>query len=202
MQYSQRLRHRDGVTRRRWVFQLYVLREARTSYHARFVSKIAIPPVSLTAAVDGPRLEDRLRAAGHEVVLTDRWTAADLRSMFGDVDAVVASPARSYPVELFQAAPRLKLITSPVIGVDTIDIDAANEFGVLVANCPTAENIMGIAEATVMFMVALLLNLKQKEHSLREGRCRPQHASHLLIGRTLGLVGYGRIARPVEQLWQ
>jgi phosphoglycerate dehydrogenase-like enzyme len=161
------------------------------------MSKIAIPPSS--GAIPGPRLEDRLREAGYEVVLTDRWTQAELRQLFGDVDAVVASPARSYPVELFQAAPRLRLVTSPVIGVDTVDIDAANEFGVLVSNCPTAENIIGVAEATVMFMVALLLQFKLKERTLREGHFRPRHTSHLLFGRTVGLVGYGRIARQVEQ---
>jgi D-3-phosphoglycerate dehydrogenase len=118
------------------------------------------------------------------------------------VDVVVASPARNYPAELFQAAPRLRLITSPVIGVDTVDIDAASEFGVLVANCPTPENIIGMAEASVMFMVALLLNLKQKERSLREGHFRPRHGSHMLRGRTVGLVGYGRIAHHVEQRLQ
>ena len=53
-----------------------------------------------------------------------------------------------------------------------------------------------------MFMVALQLNLKQKERSLREGRFRPRHASHLLRGRTVGLIGYGRIARHVEQRLQ
>jgi phosphoglycerate dehydrogenase-like enzyme len=170
------------------------------------VSKIAIPPPSQSGT--GPRLEERLRGAGYEVVVTpagtprDPWTPEDLRDIFTNVDAVVASPGRSYPAELFAAAPRLRLITSPVIGVDTIDIDSANEFGVIVANCPTAENIIGIAEATVMLIVALHLNLKQKERSLREGRFRPQHASHLLHGRTVGLVGYGRIARNVEQRLQ
>src|SRR6202158_3570675 len=128
----------------------------------------------------------------------DPWTAEELRDIFKNVDVVVASPARTYPAELFAAAPRLRLITSPVIGVDTIDIDSASEFGVIVANCPTAENIIGIAEATVMLIVALHLNLKQKERSLREGRFRPQHASHILHGRTVGLVGYGRVARNVE----
>jgi D-3-phosphoglycerate dehydrogenase len=165
-----------------------------------FVSKIAIPPPS--AATDGPRLADRLRDAGHEIVITDRWTDADLAHVFGDVDVVVASPARPYPAELFSVAPRLRLITSPVIGVDTIDLDAASEFGVLVANCPTAENVIGIAEATIMLIVASLLKLKQKERSLREGHFRPHHASHILHGRTVGLVGYGRIARNVEQRLQ
>jgi D-3-phosphoglycerate dehydrogenase len=168
------------------------------------VSKIAIPPAQ-PAGVPAAGLEDRLRAAGHEIVVTsqtDRWTPDDLQRIFGDVDVVVASPARPYPPELFAAAPRLRLITSPVIGVDTIDVDAASEFGVLVANCPTAENIIGIAEATVMLMVALLLNLKQKERSLREGHFRPRHASHILHRRTVGLIGYGRIARNVEQRLQ
>jgi D-3-phosphoglycerate dehydrogenase len=164
------------------------------------VSKIAIAPSS--PAADGPRLEDRLRAAGHEIVVTDRWGASELRGLFGDVDVIVASPARAYPAELFESAPRLRLVTSPVIGVDTVDIDAANEFGVIVANCPTAENIIGIAEATVMFMVALLLNFKQKERSLRQGHFRPRHTSHLLRGRRVGLIGYGRIARQVEQRLQ
>ena len=135
-------------------------------------------------------------------MIADRWTSEDVGRIFGDVDAVVASPARMYPAEVFAAAPRLRLITSPVIGVDTIDLDAASEFGVLVANCPTAENVIGIAEATIMLIVALQLNLKQKERSLREGRFRPQHASHILHGRTVGLIGYGRIARNVEQRLQ
>ncbi len=164
------------------------------------MSKIAIPAPS--AATDGPRLEDRLREAGHEIVVTDRWTDDELGRIFGDVDVVVASPARTYPAELFSKAPRLRLITSPVIGVDTIDLDAASEFGVLVANCPTAENIIGVAEATIMLIVASLLKLKQKERSLREGHFRPRHASHILHGRTVGLVGYGRIARNVEQRLQ
>jgi phosphoglycerate dehydrogenase-like enzyme len=165
----------------------------------RLVSRIAIPRSPET---DSPRLEERLQAAGHEIVVTDRWTDSDLARLFGDVDVVVASPARVYPAELFQAAPRLRLITSPVIGVDTIDIQAATEFGVLVANCPTAENIIGVAEATIMLMLALLLNLKLKERSLREGHFRPRHASHILHGRTVGLIGYGRIARAVEQRLQ
>src|SRR6266852_2691493 len=53
-----------------------------------------------------------------------------------------------------------------------------------------------------MLIVAVLLNLKQKERSLREGHFRPRHSSHLLHGLTIGLVGYGRIARNVEQRLQ
>ncbi len=162
------------------------------------MSTIAIPSTQ-PGTLPGTSLEDRLRAAGHTVVVVDRWADADAQSVVGDLDVVVASPARQYPAELFTAARKLRLVISPVIGVDTVDIDAANEFGVLVANCPTQENIIGVAEATVMFMVALQLNLKQKEHSLRDGKFRPRHTSYLLRGRTIGLIGYGRIAHAVEQ---
>ena len=165
------------------------------------MSTIAIP-FTPPGTLPGSSLEDRLRAAGHTVVVVDRWNDADGQTVMGDLDVVVASPARQYPAALFTGARKLRMVISPVIGVDTVDIDTANEFGVLVANCPTQENIIGVAESTVMFMVALQLNLKQKERSLREGKFRPRHTSHLLRGRTIGLIGYGRIAHAVEQRLQ
>jgi hypothetical protein len=59
----------------------------------------------------------------------------------------------------------------------------ANEFGVLVANCPTQENIIGVAEATVAFMVAPQPNPKLRNAAC-EGKFRPRHTSYLLRGRT------------------
>ena len=66
------------------------------TYGGATVSKIAIPPPSQSGT--GPRLEERLRDAGYEVVVTpagttrDPWTPEDLRDIFTNVDAVVASP--------------------------------------------------------------------------------------------------------------
>lgn len=170
------------------------------------MGKVVIPPAS--DATDGASLGARLRAAGHEVATSppgrpwDAWEPDDFQRLFADADVVIGAPGRTYPAEVLAAARRLRLISSPVIGVDHIDVDAASEFGVLVANCPTAENIIGVAEATIMLSAALLLQLKQKERSLREGAWRPAHRSHILHGKTFGLVGYGRIARAVEQRLQ
>jgi phosphoglycerate dehydrogenase-like enzyme len=148
-------------------------------------------------------LHAKLREAGYEVIHTPHglghdWTPRETGEFLADVDVIVAEPSRPFSADVLRAAPRLNLIASPVIGVDHIDVDAATELGILVANCPTQEIIVGMAESTVMLMVALLLDLMRKQASLRAGSWRPPSSSHLLRGKTVGLVGYGRIARAVE----
>ena len=165
------------------------------------MSTIVIPPAP---ASNGVRLEEKLRAAGWQVRLTPPgggrvpWTEQQVQELFADADVIVATPGRLYPKELLRAAKRLRLITSAVIGVDNIDVDAATELGIMVANVLAPENIIGVAESTIMLIVALLLNLKLKERTLRGGQFRPNHVSHMLHGKTVGLVGYGRIGRAVE----
>ena len=153
-----------------------------------------------------PALESKLREAGYEVILTHpkpggasgRFSPAEIEELFGSVDAIVGVPSIRYTPEMLRASRELRLITSGVIGVDNIDIAAATEMGILVANCPTPENIIGVAEATIMLTVASLLQLKRKEASVRAGAWRPTFSSHILARKTMGLIGYGRIARAVE----
>lgn len=151
-----------------------------------------------------PGLADRLREAGHRVVEIPArpaqrvWTPQEIEDLFAGADAIVCMPGIAYSRELLERVPRLRLISSGVIGVDHIDVEAASELGVLVANCPTAENVIGVAEATIMLTVALLLELPERTRALRDGRWRPQADGHLLWRRTVGLVGYGRIGRAVN----
>lgn len=155
-----------------------------------------------------PGLAGRFREAGFRVLelpggrARSPWSEGELAELFADADAIVAMPGQRYPRELLEAANRLRLITSGVIGVDHIDVEAASELGILVANCPTRENVVGVAEATVMLTVALLLRLEEKQEALRSGRWRPGAVGHLLRGRTVGLVGYGRIGRAVHERLQ
>lgn len=151
-----------------------------------------------------PGLADRLREAGHRVVeiparpAQRAWTPEEIEDLFAGADAIVCMPGIAYSRELLERAPRLRLISSGVIGVDHIDVEAASELSVLVANCPTAENVIGVAEATIMLTVALLLELPERTRALRDGRWRSQADGHLLWRRTVGLVGYGRIGRAVH----
>jgi phosphoglycerate dehydrogenase-like enzyme len=111
-------------------------------------------------------------------------------------------PTQPISADVLRAATRLTMAGCAVIGVDHIDVDAATELGVIVTNCPTRETIVGMAEASVMFMVALLLQLERKQASLRSGNWRPPTTSTLLMGKTVGLVAYGRIAHAVEERLQ
>ena len=164
--------------------------------------KVVVP--ARFTAISG--LHEKLAAAGFRVEMAGSmeqpWTAQQLIEVIADADAAIISPGQPVPAEVLRAAPNLRMVSSPVVGVDHIDVDAATELGIVVANCPTDEIIIGMAEATVMFMVALLLQLERKQATVRAGNWRPQTTSTLLRRKTVGLIAYGRIARAVEQRLQ
>ena len=99
------------------------------------------------------------------------------------------------------AAPRLRAIVSAVTGVDGIDIAAATERTVVIANAQTEENIIGMAEATVLMMLAALYDLDGAQNQVRQKLWRPpQLKAHQLRGKTIGLVGLGKIGRETARL--
>jgi phosphoglycerate dehydrogenase-like enzyme len=160
--------------------------------------KVVIPaPFNATLGLD-----ERLTAAGYAVTTAPpgprtSWTAEEIAAQFADADVILAAPSQQFGADVLRAAPRLRLIGSPVIGFDHIDLETATELGILVSNCPTEEIIVGMAESTVMLMAALSLEFMRKQASLRAGEWRVPHASHLVRGKTVGLIGYGRIGRAV-----
>lgn len=118
--------------------------------------------------------------------------------LFGETDIIVVSPRENCSRAVMQAAPRLRAVMSAVIGVDTIDVDAANELGLIVGHGAMPENYLGVAEATVMLIAALLLDVRGKETLLRTNAPRPPRLrARMVRGRTIGLIGMGRIARSV-----
>src|SRR4051812_29202300 len=166
------------------------------------VPKVIVP--ARFTAISG--LHEKLVAAGFEVAqagsMDQPWSAEEMVAAVADADAAIISPGQPVPAEVLRAAPKLRMVSSPVVGVDHIDVDVATELGIVVANCPTDEIIIGMAEATVMFMVALLLQLERKQATMRAGNWRPPTTSTLLRKKTVGLIAYGRIARAVEQRLQ
>lgn len=99
---------------------------------------------------------------------------------------------------------RLRLVHKLGAGVNTIDVDTASELGIAVANMPGA-NAPSAAEGTVLLMLAAMRRLRELDAATRAGRGWPTDAS---LGETVrdigcctvGLVGYGNIARRVEQI--
>ena len=102
--------------------------------------------------------------------------------------------------EIMQFAPRLRGIVNPTIGLDTVDLQAAAELGIIVGHGATPENFNGIAEATVLLMLMLMYNPDATREVMHGKRTRPAPTpesawARLMMRRTVGLVGFGRIAR-------
>jgi phosphoglycerate dehydrogenase-like enzyme len=103
-----------------------------------------------------------------------------------------------------ERGPRLRLVHKLGAGVNTIDVDVATKRGIAVANMPGA-NAPSVAEGTVLLMLAALRRLPALDRVTREGRGWPSDPS---LGETVrdigsctvGLVGYGNIAKTVEQI--
>jgi len=149
-----------------------------------------------------------LRDAGHEVVIgrpLDQpgriaYTEADLIAAARDADVILASHLETISRGVMEAAPRLRLVIVPFIGTDKIDIPAATRLGVLVANSPTPENFIAVAEATIGLMLMLLKRVKHNEAKLRRGEwAQRQDRGEFLFGKTVGLVGLGRVGSHVAR---
>lgn len=163
----------------------------------------------LATGPSGPPEElDALRAAGHEVVIgrpldmpgRRAYTEAELAEACRDADVVLASHLETISPAVLDAAPRLRLVIVPFIGTDKIDIPAASRLGILVANSPTAENFVAVAEATVGVILMLLKRIKHNEARLRAGQwATREDRGDFLFGKTVGIVGLGRIGSHVAR---
>jgi D-3-phosphoglycerate dehydrogenase / 2-oxoglutarate reductase len=149
-----------------------------------------------------------LREGGHEVVVgrpLDQpgriaYTEADLIAAARDADVILASHLETISRGVMEAAPRLRLVIVPFIGTDKIDIPAATRLGVLVANSPTPENFIAVAEATIGLILMLLKRVKHNEAKLRRGEwAQRQDRGEFLFGKTVGLVGLGRVGSHVAR---
>ena len=163
----------------------------------------------LATGPSGPPEElEALAAAGHDVVIgrpldmpgRRAYGEAELAEACRDADVVLASHLETISPAVLDAAPRLRLVIVPFIGTDKIDIPAASRLGILVANSPTAENFVAVAEATVGVILMLLKRIKHNEAKLRRGEwAKREDRGDFLFGKTVGLIGLGRIGTHVSR---
>lgn len=116
--------------------------------------------------------------------------------------AIIASSLLHYTGEVIDAFPALRLIARTGIGVDNVDLAAATERGVVVTNTPDGPT-ESTAEHTVAMLLALAKRLKQGNDNLADGKWGPRTGSLVgteVRGKTLGLVGFGRIGRRVAEI--
>jgi len=163
----------------------------------------------LASGPSGPATElDPLRAAGHEVVIgrpldqpgRAAYTEADLGAAARDAHVILASHLDMISRGVMEAAAQLRLVIVPFIGTDKIDIEAASRLGILVANSPTPENFIAVAEATVALTLMLQKRIKHNEAKMRRGEWAQRgDRGEFLFGKTVGLVGLGRVGSHVAR---
>jgi D-3-phosphoglycerate dehydrogenase len=165
--------------------------------------------IALARPAPEPELSEALVKAGFAVIAPPTgWgernapppAVEELVNFIGDADAVLVSPRHRMTARVLENCPNLQTVISTVIGIDNIDLDYATQKGILVCNSPAPENFIGVAEATVGLMVALVKNLKRNEAYLRSGQWYDvANRGVLARARTIGLIGVGRIGRETAR---
>jgi len=145
----------------------------------------------------------KVLTAAHDTELRIGLPRAELLQLLGEGggwDALVVRSQTRVDGELLMAAgPRLSVVGVASVGIDRIDIDAATRAGVMVVNAPTG-NTIAAAEHTMALMLSLLRHVPSADGSVRHGQWeRARYTGQELRGKTLGIVGLGKIGKAVAR---
>ncbi|MGH2691358.1 MAG: phosphoglycerate dehydrogenase [Actinomycetota bacterium] len=134
-----------------------------------------------------------------EVDVRTELAAGGLAEAIEPYDAVIVRSQTKVDSEAIEAGANLKVIGRAGIGLDNVDVEAATRRGVMVVNAPQS-NILSAAEHTLALLLALARNVPQADASLKGGDWdRERFQGVELHGKTLGIVGLGRVGTMVAQ---
>lgn len=140
---------------------------------------------------------DRLRAAGHEVDVRLGLNGGDLVEALRGAQALIVRSATMVTAEVLAATSGLVVVGRAGVGLDNVDVTAATSAGVMVTNAPES-NIVSAAEHTIALLMSMARNIPQAHAALVDGRWeRSKWEGVELSGKTLGIVGLGRIGKLV-----
>ena len=149
---------------------------------------------------------EKISAAGIEKLTAkfdvdayERISREELLEKLGEYDALIVRSGTKVDAEVIERGDKLKIIGRAGIGVDNIDVDAATKKGIMVANVPES-NIISAAEHTMAVIMALARKIPAASASLASGEWdRSAYQGTELYGKTLGIVGLGRIGALVAE---
>jgi len=136
-----------------------------------------------------------LKKSGLNTVVTTKET---IIAELADADALIVRSATRVTRDLLEKAPKLRAVGRAGVGVDNIDLPEATKRGVLVMSTPGG-NAVSVAEHTFALMLALARQVPKMDAGLREGRWEKSSSGTELRGKTLGLIGLGRIGGEVAR---
>ncbi len=144
---------------------------------------------------DGVRLLKK--QAGYEVVEAPGLSKKELLARIGRFDALIVRSGTRADRDVIAQGKNLLVIARAGVGTDNIDIDAASQRGIVVTNTPDA-NTLAAAEHTMALLLAVCRNVPQADRAVKAGEwSRSRFMGRQLYGKTLGIVGLGRIGVQV-----
>jgi glyoxylate reductase len=162
--------------------------------------------IFVTRKIPGDSLE-KLKSKEYEVVISDLGrplTPEELLEGIKGTDAIMSLLSDKIDGDVMDAAgPQLKIISNYAVGFDNIDIDAATKRGIVVTNTPSDEVNEAVAEHTWALILALARRIVEADEATRHGAYKGWEPDIFLgtnlIGKTLGIVGMGRIGSMVAR---
>ncbi len=138
-----------------------------------------------------------LAASFADVTVDAGLAQPDLIKKISGFDALVVRSATKVTKEVIDAGKNLKVIGRAGVGLDNIDVDAASRKGILVVNSPEASTV-AVAELVFGGLLSLNRKIVHAHHSMRSGKWeRSRFEGSEAYGKTLGIIGFGRIGREV-----
>ena len=133
-----------------------------------------------------------------EVVILDDITEQAIVNEVHDAFAIILRSRAKITPRIIQAAPKLKIISRTGAGYDNIDVEAATQHGVMVCNLPGI-NSVPVAEHTIALMLALVKQISKMDDYVRSRQWykRNELIAEQAAGKTVGIVGLGKIGREV-----
>src|SRR2546425_3649479 len=139
----------------------------------------------------------RQRSEFKVTVLDKRLSEAELLPIVGEVEAMVVRSETKITRKVMEAAPKLEVVGRAGVGVDNVDVEAATQRGIVVMNTPSG-NTISTAELTFSMLMALARKIPQAHSSMKAGEWnRKAFQGVELYGKTLGILGMGRIGSEV-----
>ncbi len=164
------------------------------------MNKILTSPSSMGEV--GSQPFDILKEYGYEIInnpygrkLTEDETIELAKDCIGIVAGVEPLTQR-----VMDALPQLRCISRVGVGTDNVDIEYAGEKGIFVLNTPDGPT-RGVAELTLAMTMSLLRKIPQAHMDMKNGQWKKQ-IGNLILGKTIGIIGLGRIGRLVAELFQ
>ena len=134
-----------------------------------------------------------------KVDVNTKLTPDELKKVIKEYDALLVRSATKVTKDVINAADKLKIIGRAGVGLDNVDVNAASKKGVIVVNTPGG-NTISTAEHTFSMMLALSRNIPKADLSMKKGEWeRKKFMGVELYGKTLGIIGLGRIGTEVAK---